>query len=203
MVSDWPIQEKTAKVTHLRARVKAPCAMLWLSGAGEPMTEQQTVLIVDDDPSMLLICRKALESEGFHVLEASGSSETLKICAEYADEIHLLLSDLFLPPPDFRLVGALNEFPRTHGHQLLARVVAMRTAIRIVCMSSASASEIAAHGMKLDTIPFELDTIPFLEKPFPVENLLRIVRATLAGPPLVSKEPVQTATKGKDIPWYG
>lgn len=152
------------------------------------MALSQTVLIVDDDPSTVLICRKALVSEGFHVLDASGSAEALKICAEYADDIHLLLFDLFLPRPDFRLADTESEFPCVHGHQLLVRVVEMRPAIRVICMSAASPTEIAAQGMKLGTIPFPLDRIPFLAKPFSMKGLLQVVQDTMAGPSLIHEE---------------
>ncbi len=143
------------------------------------MALSQTVLIVDDDPSTVLICRKALVAEGFHVLDASGSAEALKVCAEYADDIHLLLFDLFLPRPDFRLADAESEFPSVHGHQLL---------VRVICMSAASPAEIAAQGMKLGTIPFRLDRIPFLAKPFAMKGLLQVVPDPMVGPPLIHEE---------------
>ena len=37
----------------------------------------KTILVVDDDPSMRLICAKTLRAIGFTVLEAEGSSESL------------------------------------------------------------------------------------------------------------------------------
>ena len=67
------------------------------------MTNQQTILIVDDDPSTLLICRRTLERNGFRVLQATGSSEALKIFVEKSGFIDLLLTDLLLPPPDFQI----------------------------------------------------------------------------------------------------
>jgi hypothetical protein len=42
-------------------------------------SDVKTILVVDDDPSMMLICTKTLRAEGFTVLEAEGSSEALKI----------------------------------------------------------------------------------------------------------------------------
>lgn len=160
------------------------------------MIQQPTVVVVDDDPSMLLICEKTLEAEGFRVLTASGSSEALRLCAEQLGSIQLLLTDLLLPPPDFQMATAQNKFPRVHGHELLARVVEMKRAIHVVCMSSSSAEQLAAHGI-------QLDGVPFLQKPFTVEQLLQIVRHTLAGPPLKWKEPALVEAKQKDIRWYG
>ena len=62
-------------------------------------TGLQTILVVDDDPSTLLLCSRKLQAEGFQVLEASGSSEGLQLCSQHKGDIHLLLTDLLLPPP--------------------------------------------------------------------------------------------------------
>ncbi len=58
----------------------------------------KTILVVDDDPSMRLICVKTLRAEGFTVLEAEGSSKSLKVLATHQKPIDLLLTDLMLPP---------------------------------------------------------------------------------------------------------
>jgi CheY-like chemotaxis protein len=51
----------------------------------------KTILVVDDDPSMRLICVKTLRAEGFTGLDAEGSSESLKILATRQKPIDLLL----------------------------------------------------------------------------------------------------------------
>ena len=51
----------------------------------------KTILVVDDDPSMRLICVKTLRAEGVRVLDAEGSSESLKILATLQKPIDLLL----------------------------------------------------------------------------------------------------------------
>lgn len=55
------------------------------------------IWVLDDDPSMMLICAKTLRAEGFTVLEAAGSSEALKILTTHQVPIDLLLTDLMLP----------------------------------------------------------------------------------------------------------
>jgi DNA-binding NtrC family response regulator len=158
------------------------------------MTNQRTILVVDDDPSTLLICRKTLERNGFRVLQAAGSSEALKIFVEKSGFIDLLLTDLLLPPPDFQLSTASNRFPRVHGHEVIARVLDIKRSFRIVCMSAATMGELIHHGM-------QLGRLPFLQKPFTADQLLQAIRDALTGQPIVRRNPVSVPGQ-KDVPWY-
>ena len=74
-------------------------------------TANPTVLVVDDDPAMLALCKKILEQAGCSVLSASGSSEALKLCKGHQGSIDLLVTDLVLPPPEFSFASSDNEFP--------------------------------------------------------------------------------------------
>ena len=47
----------------------------------------QTILVVDDDPSILLLCSTKLQQAGFTVLQATGSSEALKACSDFPGQI--------------------------------------------------------------------------------------------------------------------
>ena len=106
----------------------------------------KTILVVDDDPSMRLICVKTLRAEGFTVLEAEGSSESFKILATHQEPIDLLLTDLMLPPPGLQLSSAKNPYPRVHGHEVIQRTLAMKKTFRVILMSSLSEQEIGrAH----------------------------------------------------------
>jgi DNA-binding response OmpR family regulator len=55
------------------------------------------ILVVDDDPSIRLLCARALSRAGYVVLEAAGSSEAMSLYAARTEPIDLLLIDLFLP----------------------------------------------------------------------------------------------------------
>lgn len=68
-------------------------------------SDTKTILVVDDDPSTMMICVKTLRAEGFTVLEAEGSSEALKILATHQEPIDLLLTDLMLSPPGFEFAA--------------------------------------------------------------------------------------------------
>ena len=163
-------------------------------GASNSMTNQQTVLVVDDDPSTLLICRKTLERDGFRVLQAAGSSEALKIFMEKSGFIDVLLTDLLLPPPDFQLATVDNRFPRVHGHEVIARVLDMKQSFHIVCMSAATMGELIHHGM-------QLEGMPFLQKPFTADQLLRAIRDALTGQPVVRRN-LFSISGQKDVSWY-
>lgn len=156
-----------------------------------------TILVVDDDPSMLLLCSKILGQEGFTVLQAIGSTEALKMCTDYAAPIHVLLIDVLLPPPVLQLATEKNPFPRVHGHQLVDRVLAIQKESRVILMSAHSDKELAAHGV-------DRRKFVFLRKPFTSEALVNTIREVLAGPPLVFDEKAKDKSEAqdKDIQWF-
>ena len=159
--------------------------------------EPQTILVVDDDPSMLVLCSTKLEKAGFKVLQATGSSEALKIGSEHQGMIDLLLSDLLLPPQGFSLASANNKFPRVHGHLLVERFLEMKKDARILLMSALSDQELRDRDILVGNFPF-------IRKPFTMETLLEKVQEALgAAPPAMgrkgSKEP---PAEEKDIHWY-
>ena len=156
----------------------------------------KTILVVDDDPSMRLICAKTLRAEGFTVLEAEGSSEALKILASHQEPIDLLLTDLMLPPPGLEFTSTENPYPRVHGHDIIQRALAMKKISRVILMSSLSYHERKAY----QTIT---DHVPFLQKPFSVETMMQLVHAVLAAAPLSCDEPATTSTAKQDVKWYG
>jgi hypothetical protein len=164
----------------------------------EPPTEvssQATVLVVDDDPCIRLICTTKLREEGFTVLEAEGSSEALRISVEHKGTIDLLVTDMHLPPPDFQVRGSLTAYPRVHGNNLIDLFLGRRKNCRVVLMSSLSSQALAGHGV--DKTKF-----PFLQKPFTVEDLTALVRHVLAGPPAEPPKPAEPSTN-KEVRWVG
>ena len=70
--------------------------------------QSTTVLVVDDEPSILLLCRVNLELEGFTVLEASSLEAARDLLA--AGHIDVLLVDVHVGKGDGRdLVRELRE----------------------------------------------------------------------------------------------
>jgi CheY-like chemotaxis protein len=139
---------------------------------------------------------RTLREEGFTVLEAEGSSESLKILATHREPIDLLLTDLMLPPPGFQMASTGNPYPRVHGHEVIQRTLAMKKRFRFILMSSLSAHDRKAY--RIDT-----DRIPFLQKPFSVETMKQLVHAVLAAPPLSYDDPAAKLNPKQGVQWYG
>jgi len=156
----------------------------------------KTILVVDDDPSMILICAKTLRAEGFTVLEAEGSSEALEILATHQRPIDLLLTDLMLPPPGFQLTSTKNLYPRVHGHEVIQRTLAMKKTLRVIMMSSLSEQDRKAYRIVTDHVPF-------LQKPFSVQTMMQMVHAVLAAPPLSYADPPTESVTKRNVRWYG
>ena len=156
----------------------------------------KTILVVDDDPSTMLICVKTLRAEGFTVLEAEGSPEALKVLSSHQGPIDLLLTDLMLPPPGLQFALATNPYPRVHGHDIIQRALAMKKSFRVILMSSLSYHERKAYQIGVDHVPF-------LQKPFSVEALMQLVHEVLAAAPLSCDDSVAQSIAKLDDRWYG
>jgi CheY-like chemotaxis protein len=156
----------------------------------------KTILVVDDDPSMRLICVKTLRAKGFTVIDAEGSSEALKVLASHRGPIDLLLTDLMLPPPSLQLTATENPYPRIHGHEVIQRTLTMGKASRVILMSSLSYHERKEYQAVIDHLPF-------LQKPFDVETLMRLVHEVLAAAPLSPGDAMTKPAAKQDVRWYG
>lgn len=157
-------------------------------------TQRATILIVDDDPTTLLLAAKPLRDEGYTVLKAPGSAEALRLYAEHPTPIHLVVTDIFLPPPGFQLSLDKNPYPRVNGLDMVERLLQGRRAIRIILMSSTAAQELLSRGLVRDGLLF-------LKKPFTSDALLTLVRQALSDPPATA-EPKKASSSGSgEVEW--
>lgn len=117
---------------------------------------EETILLVDDDPALLALTRDFLAGEGYHVLDAPGGEEALKIAEQYSGPIHLLLTDLVMP--------------RVNGWMLAKRLRPLRPETKVLFMS--------AYTSKL-TDPREILGAPQISKPFHLADLAHKVREAL------------------------
>jgi CheY-like chemotaxis protein len=163
--------------------------------ASRSSSDRKTILVVDDDPSTMLICVKTLRAEGFTVLEAEGSSEALQILATHQEPIDLLLTDLMLTPPGFQFAADKNPYPRVHGQDVIQRTLAMKKTFRVILMSSLSYHERKAHNIATDHVPF-------LQKPFAVKALIELVHTVLVAAPLSHDDSAAKSTAKQEIPWH-
>ena len=153
-----------------------------------PPAKGQTILVVDDDPAIVTQSGNILKLAGFTVLQATGSSDALKLSKAHQGTIDLLVTDLVMPPPDFQLISRNNEFPHVHGHDLAIRMLKVRKGLHIVLMSDNIEKEVTGYGIRRGILPI-------LQKPFEPQALVDLVHQVLQSPPPTAESLVET-TKG-------
>ena len=65
--------------------------------SGDLPRGMETVLVVEDEPSVRAVAVLALRERGYTVLEAGNGSEALQVIQEHAQMIHLMLTDVVMP----------------------------------------------------------------------------------------------------------
>ena len=125
---------------------------------GGPAPGSETVLVVEDEPAVLALSRRALESQGYVVLAASDANAALRVVERHGGMIHLLLTDVVMPG--------------LSGRELADRLSAQRPGIRVLYMSGYPGDAVVQHG----TLPLGS---AFLQKPFSPDGLARKVRDVL------------------------
>jgi DNA-binding NtrC family response regulator len=143
-----------------------------------------TVLVVDDDPDLLLLCATHLRLAGYAVMMASGSVEAQATCDIYPTRIDLILVDVLLYPQAVDVDHDRNVTPRVHGDKLIPLLRIKRPLSRILLMSASTPWALGGRGMS-----GVLRVYPFLQKPFTKQTLLDKVRAVLASPLPIFKPP--------------
>jgi len=121
-------------------------------------TRDKTLLVVDDEPAVRLICRVNLTASGYRVLEAEDGIAAFEVAK--AEQPDLILLDVMMPRSDgFMVAAALAADPATR-------------AVPIVFLSArtASADLLRAH---------ELGAVGYLTKPFDPLQLTRSVTTVL------------------------
>ena len=122
-----------------------------------------TVLLVEDEPTILRIGQRTLAGLGYHVLTAASPAEALALAEQHAGAIDLLITDVILPEMD--------------GCELARRLQAGQSGLRCLFMSGYTDNVLTPHGV-LD------GSVHFLAKPFTVQELGDKVQEVLtaAGP---------------------
>jgi PAS domain S-box-containing protein len=118
----------------------------------------ETILVVEDETSVLRLSERILEKIGYNVLTASTPVEAVATARDHGGEIHLLITDVVLP--------------EMSGKDLAGEIQQIRPNIGVLFMSGYTANVIAHQGV-LD------EGVLFMEKPFTFENLARKVKEAL------------------------
>jgi len=114
------------------------------------------VLLVEDDPTVMLGARQALQLSGIPVLEATSVEAAMPLVTQCAPAA--ILSDVRLPQED--------------GFGLLKRVQELDREIPVILMTGHGDIRMAVEAMRLGAYDF-------LEKPFSSERLVEVMRRAL------------------------
>jgi len=118
----------------------------------------ETVLVVEDEPAVLTLSRRALEAHGYVVLAATDAAAAMRIVERHGGTIHLLVTDVVMPG--------------LSGRELADRLTSRRPGIRVLYMSGYPGDAVVQHG----ALPLGS---AFLQKPFSADGLARKVRDVL------------------------
>jgi PAS domain S-box-containing protein len=121
-------------------------------------TEEETLLIVEDEALVLDVATRILTQHGYRVLAARSGAEALELIDGYQGVLHLLLTDVVMPG--------------STGRDVAESVSKVRPKTRVLYMSGYPESVIASQGV-ID------QGIRLLSKPFKALDLLEHVRAVL------------------------
>ncbi len=118
----------------------------------------ETILLVEDEPTILRMTRMMLERIGYSVLSAATPGEAIDLAKTHADEIHLLMTDVVMP--------------EMNGRDLSRQITDLYPDIRLLFMSGYTANVIAHQGV-LD------EGVAFIQKPFSMADMTEKVREVL------------------------
>lgn len=115
IVVDSQIGEGTTFSIYLPASPSQIDAIRFRSAASEAPTfgQGESILLVEDNPSVRDFVRSALEKLGYRILTAEDGVEALDVYRDHAGQISLVLTDAMMPRMDgFALLRALrSEWP--------------------------------------------------------------------------------------------
>jgi CheY-like chemotaxis protein len=121
----------------------------------------ETVLLVEDEPTVRDLATRVLRAQGYTVLVAVDGAEGLARADEYGGGIQLLVADVIMP--------------RIGGKALADQLLSRWPGIKVLFMSGYTDSAIVHRG--------QLDPgVAFIQKPFTPAQLARKVRETLDAP---------------------
>jgi two-component system cell cycle sensor histidine kinase/response regulator CckA len=118
----------------------------------------ETILIVEDDEEVLRLAAKILESQGYRILETSNGEGALVACEKCKGPIHLMLADIVMPGMS--------------GSELVKLLKPLYPEIKTLYMSGYTDTGVVHHGVLEEGANY-------IQKPFTMEGLARIVRAVL------------------------
>jgi len=119
---------------------------------------KETVMIVEDEESVLHLAASMLRQLGYHVLAARKADEAMELAMGCGEQIHLLLTDVIMPDMD--------------GKELWERIRSVKPDLRCLFMSGYTADVITRQGILEEGVHF-------IPKPFSFRALAEKIREAL------------------------
>ena len=145
-----------------RVRIYLPVTSMKTMSSPAPVTlpdeGNETLLVVDDEPLLVDICEKLLESLGYRVIATGDVNEALDILQDNTMRIDVLLTD--------------QTMPQMKGAELASRAMQLRPGLPVVLCTgySRSIDEAAAMQMGISC---------FIQKPVHKKDLAQAIRTAL------------------------
>ncbi len=118
----------------------------------------ETILLMEDETSILNVTTAMLERVGYQVLPVSSPAQALSMAERHEGRIHLMITDVIIPEMNVK--------------DLVKKIMALHPDMKILFMSGYTSDVIAHHGV-LD------EDVDFIQKPFSMDGLMAKVRETL------------------------
>jgi len=131
------------------------------SSLGQIAGGSETILVVEDDPSLRTAMRTVLSRLGYRILEASTGVAGWEIWSQNRGEIHLMITDMVMP-------GGMS------GRELAEKILSQDPELKVVYVSGYS-PETASKSFRME------EGVNFLTKPFEARKLAQTVRNCLDG----------------------
>jgi signal transduction histidine kinase/DNA-binding NarL/FixJ family response regulator len=165
-----PVAEGAGPLASAEARRDAPGAEPFTQGGGG-----ETLLVVDDEPEVLRLEVRELQSVGYDVVGASNASEALHVLNSRAGAVDLLVTDVVMP--------GMN------GIELATAVRWRYPGVAVLFVSGHLDDDATVRG----PLPAEAS---FLTKPFGPDELTRRVREVLGHARATTRSTAVSAERG-------
>jgi signal transduction histidine kinase/ActR/RegA family two-component response regulator len=118
----------------------------------------ETILLVEDEQAVRALARRVLVRAGYRVLESASPRDALRLAAEHAHEIKLVLTDVVMP--------------EMSGPILVSKVAEMCPHARVLYISGYTDDEVIGRGLANPALQL-------LQKPFSAQQLVERVRGAI------------------------
>jgi two-component system cell cycle sensor histidine kinase/response regulator CckA len=118
----------------------------------------ETILLAEDESAVRELIGAYLQGLGYHVITACNGADGIAMAREYANTIHLLLSDFVMP--------------KLGGRELAGELRKLTPQVKVIFLSGYAGHAVTAKDL-------ELPDARFLPKPLSLELLAKTVREVL------------------------